>query len=199
MGSNDITTTGKMLYANMYATEADLPSATTYHGNVCTCSCNWQGIICTFGRLEKIIDESSSTTTDLTEGTNLYYTAARVQTKLGDVSGDIIPDTDETYDLGSSTHKFNDLFLSGSSITLGSIVLQDNSGVFETNSSRRRHNRNICDRISCCDCDFKFNRHRANTLDTLNELAAALGDDANFATTVTTSLGTKLNLSLVGL
>lgn len=30
------------------------------------------------------------------------------------------------------------------------------------------------------------------TLDTLNELAAALGDDANFSTTVTTALGTKL-------
>ena len=30
------------------------------------------------------------------------------------------------------------------------------------------------------------------TLDTLNELAAALGDDANFATTITTSIGTKL-------
>jgi hypothetical protein len=30
-----------------------------------------------------------------------------------------------------------------------------------------------------------------STLDTLNELAAALGNDANFATTVTTSIGTK--------
>ena len=34
-------------------------------------------------------------------------------------------------------------------------------------------------------------------LDTLNELAAALGDDANFSTTVTTSIGTKLNSSAV--
>jgi|SaaInlV_100m_DNA_5_1039725.scaffolds.fasta_scaffold16743_1 hypothetical protein len=33
------------------------------------------------------------------------------------------------------------------------------------------------------------------TLDTLNELAAALGDDANFATTVTNSIATKLNSS----
>ena len=33
------------------------------------------------------------------------------------------------------------------------------------------------------------------TLDTLNELAAALGDDPNFATTITTSLGNKANLS----
>ena len=33
------------------------------------------------------------------------------------------------------------------------------------------------------------------TLDTLNELAAALGDDQNFATTVTNALGAKLNSS----
>ena len=33
------------------------------------------------------------------------------------------------------------------------------------------------------------------TLDTLNELAAALGDDPNFATTVSTSIGTKLPLA----
>lgn len=34
-----------------------------------------------------------------------------------------------------------------------------------------------------------------NTLDTLNELAAALGDDANFSTTVTNSIATKLPLA----
>ena len=33
------------------------------------------------------------------------------------------------------------------------------------------------------------------TLDTLNELAAALGDDANFSTTVTNSIGTKMPLA----
>lgn len=33
------------------------------------------------------------------------------------------------------------------------------------------------------------------TLDTLNELAAALGDDANFATTVTNSIATKLAIA----
>jgi hypothetical protein len=32
------------------------------------------------------------------------------------------------------------------------------------------------------------------TLDTLNELAAALGDDANFATTISTSIGNKANV-----
>ena len=33
------------------------------------------------------------------------------------------------------------------------------------------------------------------TLDTLNELAAALGDDANFSTTVTTSIAAKVPLA----
>lgn len=32
-------------------------------------------------------------------------------------------------------------------------------------------------------------------LDTLNEIAAAIGDDANFATTITTALATKLNIA----
>jgi len=36
-----------------------------------------------------------------------------------------------------------------------------------------------------------------STLDTLNELAAALGDDPNFATTVATSIGTKADASVV--
>ena len=34
-----------------------------------------------------------------------------------------------------------------------------------------------------------------STLNTLNELAAALGDDANFSTTVTNSIATKLPLA----
>ena len=67
-------------------------------------------------------------TDEITEGTNnLYYTDARVQTKLGNVSGDIIPDTDVAYDLGSASNKFRDLYLSGSSIQLGTReITQDN-------------------------------------------------------------------------
>jgi hypothetical protein len=38
----------------------------------------------------------------------------------GTVKGDIIPDGDELYDIGSPTNKFRDLYLSGSSLNLGS-------------------------------------------------------------------------------
>jgi len=38
----------------------------------------------------------------------------------GTVKGDIIPDGDELYDIGSPTNKFRDLYLSGTSLNLGS-------------------------------------------------------------------------------
>lgn len=39
------------------------------------------------------------------------------------ISGNLIPDTTETYDLGSSTYRFNDLYLAGSTIDLGGAKL----------------------------------------------------------------------------
>jgi len=42
------------------------------------------------------------------------------QTNIG---GHVIPDTDVTYDLGSATYRFRDLYLSGSSIDLGGVTI----------------------------------------------------------------------------
>ena len=70
---------------------------------------------------------TGKTTDDLTEGsTNLYFTDAKVQTKLGDVSGHILPDSNETYDLGSPTNKFRDLYLSAGTLYLGDKTFSQN-------------------------------------------------------------------------
>ena len=82
MGSNNITTTGKMLFANMYAQEGDLPSATTYHGMFAHVHATGKGYFSHGGAWKKLIDEDSSTTNDLTEGTNLYHTDARVDARI---------------------------------------------------------------------------------------------------------------------
>lgn len=48
------------------------------------------------------------------------------------VGGDILPDTNEAYDLGSPTNRFRDLYLSGSSVFLGDTKLsRDRSGDLE--------------------------------------------------------------------
>ena len=78
----NITTTGKILYSNVYSTEGDLPSASTYHGMFAHVHGTGKGYFAHGGNWIKLIDESSSTTANLTENTNLYYTDTRVKTKL---------------------------------------------------------------------------------------------------------------------
>jgi len=48
----------------------------------------------------------------------------------GDVAikGNIIPTANATYDLGSSTERWNDLYLTGSTITLGNVVIKNTGG-----------------------------------------------------------------------
>ena len=81
---------------------------------------------------KSVINGTAIDSDDVLEGTNnLYFTNsradARTQVKLGNVSGHILPDTDVTYDLGSATNKFRDLYLSGNSIQLGTrAITQDN-------------------------------------------------------------------------
>jgi len=58
------------------------------------------------------------------EDSTLLVDADTASIKLdGTVKGHIVPDQDSTYDLGSAINKFRDLYLSGSSIKLGSSTI----------------------------------------------------------------------------
>ncbi|MDB4300750.1 hypothetical protein N9961_01600, partial [bacterium] len=194
-----------------------------------------------------------------------------ITTKLGSISGDIIPDTDSTYDLGSPTKKFKDLHLSGNSIFLGAgLVLSNDGGTFaakdsdnnpvvisltSNNTGQLSEGTNLYYTTARADSAFDvrlatkttanitegsnlyFTNARADAritnalldednmasnsatkipsqqsvkayvdaevagivdtapaaLNTLNELAAALGDDANFSATITAQIGAKLD------
>ena len=57
------------------------------------------------------------------------------------ISGNLIPDTTETYDLGSATYRFNDLYLAGSTIDLGGAKLtndgSDNLDIKDSSGNRK--------------------------------------------------------------
>lgn len=72
----------KVLFGNMYATEAALPSATTYHGMFAHVHATGKGYFAHGGNWIKLLDESSSNTGNLSEGSNLYYTDARAQAAI---------------------------------------------------------------------------------------------------------------------
>jgi hypothetical protein len=62
----------------------------------------------------------STTTDDIVEGsTNKYLNKTALTTQLSDLGGHILPDTTEIYDLGSTTNKFRDLYLSGNTLNIG--------------------------------------------------------------------------------
>ena len=77
LGSETLQTTGKILYSNVYSSEGDLPSASTYHGMFAHVHGTGKGYFAHAGAWHKLLDETSSTTASLTEGSNLYYTTTR--------------------------------------------------------------------------------------------------------------------------
>ncbi len=106
----------------------------------------------------------AASTTNIVEGTNLYYTTARANTDF-----DTRLATKSTSNLSEGTNLYYTDTRVGTYLTNNSYATQTyvNTAVS-----------NLVDAAP-------------GTLDTLNELAAALGDDPNFATTVATSIGTK--------
>jgi hypothetical protein len=71
------------------------------------------------GNVEATYDVSGSTLTGgLTTAAQPNVTSLGTLTSL-EVAGDITPDANVAYDLGNNTNRFRDLYLSGSSITLG--------------------------------------------------------------------------------
>jgi hypothetical protein len=140
----------------------------------------------------------------------------------GNLDTSIIPDTNATYDIGSASYKIRDLYLSNNSLHIGENILSVNASKLLFNGEDVMDYANVTSKPTTltgygitdgyADSDVAtylsgngyatstsiiadITASAPSTLDTLNELAAALGDDPNFATTVTNSIATKLPLA----
>ena len=168
IGSETFNTTGKILFANVYSTEGDLPSASTYHGMFAHVHATGRGYFAHGGAWHKLIDSDTTaeqqvyalysnnaritnsqidsatitnlantqftgsqatidsanigtlkfttltnTTSDITEGSNLYYTRTRFDSALGDttsigtIRGYFSSAGDLSYDSSTGTFSFD--------------------------------------------------------------------------------------------
>jgi hypothetical protein len=123
--------------------------------------------------------------------------------------GVIIPVTTNDVDLGSSSVKFKDLHLAGTAaipvanIGAGNITATDltvtgtidvtNTVISNVSTPTLSSHAATKGYVDTAISDLI--NGAPGTIDTLNEIAAALGNDPNFATTVTNSLATKLALA----
>jgi len=120
-------------------------------------------------------DLASKSTSDLAEGTNLYYTDARADARVdAGFSAKSTTNLSEGTNLYYTDARVSALLGGGGGTTYATQTYVDTAEA-DANTYTDTAISNLVDTAPA-------------TLDTLNELAAALGDDANFSTTVTNQI-----------
>ena len=129
------------------------------------------------------LSELSGTSDDITEGTtNLFFTSAE-QTKLSNIEANADVTDATNVDAAGAVMNSDTTTASMSFVVDEDTMTSDSATKEPTQQSVKAYvDTQVAGVIDSAPA----------TLDTLNELAAALNDDANFSTTVTTSIATKL-------
>ena len=87
MGANNITTTGKVLFANMYSQVGDLPSASTYHGMFAHVHATGKGYYAHAGAWVELANQTDLASTTTTAGNANTLAAAALPKAGGTVTG----------------------------------------------------------------------------------------------------------------
>jgi predicted RecA/RadA family phage recombinase len=132
-------------------------------------------------------------TSNITEGTNLYFTNARARSAIS-ATGSL------SYNSTTGVMSFTMPAQNTSNITEGTNLYYTNARadarIAAASTSDLSEGTNLYYTDARADARVALIVDSApGTLNTLNELAAALGDDANFSTTITNSIATKLPLA----
>ena len=104
----------------------------------------------------------------------------------GDVTGDVTGDLTGNVTASSGSSTFSNMTINGTLDVTSTVISNVSDPVANGDAANKSYvDTQISNLVSSAP----------GTLDTLNELAAALGDDPNFSTTITTSIATKLPLA----
>ena len=123
-------------------------------------------------------------TSEISEGSNLYYTNARADARI---TNNLLDEDDFASDSATNTASQQSI----KAYVASQIQTKDNTDEITEGSSNLYFTNARADARAQLKIDALVDS-APGALDTLNELAAAMGDDANFSTTVTNSIATKL-------
>ena len=130
-------------------------------------------------------------------------------TDLSQIGVNVLPDVDDTRDLGSPNKNWNDLYatklwvnnsfalqdqeVGGAGLKLSILKGDGTTATIIADVEGYATQQYVTDAVQALDDDLRVGTPGA--LDSLNELAAAINDDPNFATTVTSALALKADTS----
>ena len=133
----------------------------------------------------------------VTGNTTLGNAASDTVTITADVASNIIPSADSTHSLGDGSNYWSSAFIDAitttGAVTIGT-TLDMTSGQIN-NLANPSANQDAATKAYVDTEVAALVDSAPGALDTLNELAAAIGDDASFSTTITNSIATKLPLA----
>jgi hypothetical protein len=130
---------------------------------------------------DSIISDTTNTSTLIVNGVDVSFTLAQVPINTNNITLLQQATTGITYDA------VGDLTTIDNNVTVGSNYIRTSYAALG--------NTDVTNKLYVDNKVASLVDSAPVTLDTLNELAAALGDDPNFATTVATSLGDKASLT----
>ena len=155
-------------------------------------------------QLNNKFDSANASTTNISEGTNLYFTDERAQDAVGNSVGNGLDYDDATGAISVDPSEFtlNSIGAPSASVALNS---QKITGLATPTDATDASTKGYVDSAISTEVSNR-NTAISNAVDslvdgapallnTLNELAAAINDDANYTTTITTALGTKAPLA----
>jgi len=132
------------------------------------------------------LDLSGANTGQLAEGSNLYYTDARVDSNI----------TGKDLDMGANKILYSNVYATLGDLPSASSYHGMFAHVHATGKAYFAHAGAWIDLASGADITTAINNlidGAPAAMDTLNEFATALGNDENFATTITALIGSKLD------
>jgi len=151
------------------------------------------------------VDENATIagTLGVTGNVTLGNSSSNTVTIPADVASNLIPSADSTYTIGDASNYWSHGYIDaitttgnvsiGGTLTVTSVIDMTNDKI--TNLATPTNSTDAATKGYVDTTVSNLVDSAPGTLDTLNELAAALGDDPNFATTVANSIATKLSLS----
>ena len=191
LGSTDLTTTGKMLYSNLYSAVSDLPSASTYHGmfaHVHATGLAYYAHAGAWVALSRASDVPTNaairSAVEAASDSNVFTDADHSKLNAIEASATADQTKSDIEGLGIDLPAAN---LTG---TIAAARLSTATTQAESDDSTK-----IATTAYVVDKITTLIGGAPSTLNDLNELAAAINDDADYNSTLTTALATKLPLA----